>query len=176
MQSHGALPCSGRARRAHLHLWHFVVLWVLHLHHVLLLSWAFLSPIRSLMTWGLAFVQGAEGILRYGSPREEVQHAQVENPEKLVSFSSRMRPIKVMSTQTDANRLDLLAWAWIWAKRLPLLLDLEWHRQSEQICFCLYPYARTSAKCGVSTHRSPLNNSCPVDVQSKALQPGAGEI
>lgn len=77
------------------------------------------------MTWGLAFVQGAEGILRYGSPREEVQHAQVENPEKLVSFSSRMRPIKVMSTQKDANRLDLLAWAWIWAKRLPLLLDLE---------------------------------------------------
>lgn len=55
---------------------------------------------------GLGFVQGVSRSLRYGSPREKGQHAQVENPEELVCFSSRMSPITVMSTWTDAISLD----------------------------------------------------------------------
>ena len=124
-----------------------------------------LFSLPSLLPWpGALLCAGCERILRCGSPRENGQHTQVENPKQLVCFSLWMKLLKVTSTGTGANRLDLLARAW------------EWHMQSEQICFCLYPYARTDAKFGVFVHVCPLNNSCPVALHSKALQPAAGEI
>lgn len=74
---------------------------------------------------GLCFVQGLNGITPYGSPRGKGQQALVENPKKLVWFSSWRKPIKVASMWTDANSLDLLAWAQVSAERLPLLLNWE---------------------------------------------------
>lgn len=121
---------------------------------------------------GLGFVQVVDRILHYGSPRKKGQFSQVENPEKLVSFSSWMKPIKVLSAWADGNRLDLLAWSWVRAKMLPLILVWEWQMESEQICCCLYPYARTSARCGVSTCPSPLRKSCLVALQSNTKSRG----
>lgn len=97
--------------------------------------------------------------------------AQVENPEKLLSFSSWVKPVKVLSVWADGNRLDLLAWAWVWAKMPSLILLWERQTEAEQICCCLYPYAKTSAKCGVSM-RTSLRKSCPVALRSSTRSRG----
>lgn len=52
-----------------------------------------------------------------GDPREKDSMSKWENPEKLNPFVLWMKPIRVMSLWTDANRLSLLAWAWLRAKR-----------------------------------------------------------